>query len=156
MVSELRDAGASGTEESLIAAYGVHVITEIPRLDTETLCSYLGSFAILQWWLVDAHEVGAARKVSPDVDLYPKAYLKQVLSESESTMDGIFTHYLDHNVNRNRVLDLLPWIRARNDPGFRCGTRHPLAVVGVGDFNAIPRTTSGDVTGSRAVCLSSR
>lgn len=32
--------------------------------------------------------------------------LKQVLSNPESTMDGIFTNYLDHNVSRNRALDL--------------------------------------------------
>ena len=39
-----------GTEELLIAAYGVHVNTEIPRLDTEALFSYLRAFAVLQWW----------------------------------------------------------------------------------------------------------
>ena len=84
MVRGLREAGAMGTEESLIAAYGVHINTEIPRLDTDTLFAYLRAFAILQWWLVDTHEVNATRKVSPYIDLFPQAYLRQVLSKSNA------------------------------------------------------------------------
>ena len=110
MVDGLREAGAVGTEESLIAAYGVHINTEIPRLDANTLFSYLQAFAILQWWLVDAHEVNATRRISPYIDLYPQAYLRQVLSKSESTMGQIFDDYLEHNASRNRALDLLPML----------------------------------------------
>jgi hypothetical protein len=110
MVRELREAGAMGTEESLIAAYGVHINTEIPRLDAETLFSYLRAFAILQWWLVDVHEVDATRKVSPYIGLYPQAYLREVLSRSEMTMNEIFSTYLKHNASRNRALDLLPML----------------------------------------------
>lgn len=110
MVDGLRAAGAVGTEESLIAAYGVHINTEAPRLDADMLFSYLRAFAILQWWLVDAHEVNATRKVSPYIDLYPQAYLRQVLSRFESTMTQIFDDYLEHNASRNRALDLLPML----------------------------------------------
>lgn len=110
MVGRLRDAGAVGTEESLIAAYGVHVNTEIPRLNAETLFSYLRAFALLQWWLVAVHEVDATRKVSPYIDLYPEAYLKRVLAASQATMDEIFAGYLEHNATRNRALDLLPML----------------------------------------------
>ena len=116
MVSGLRDAGAVGTEESLIAAYGVHINTEAPRLDGDTLFSYLRAFAILQWWLVDAHAVDPTRKVSPYIDLYPHAYLKKILSKSTSTIDEIFDDYLEHNASRNRALDLLP-ILAEIDSG---------------------------------------
>jgi hypothetical protein len=125
MVSELRDAGAIGTEESLIAAYGVHINTEISRLDADTLFSYLRAFAILQWWLVDAHEVDATRKVSPYVDLYPEVYLRQVLSKSQSTMDAIFADYLDHNASRNRALDLLPMLAAIDSDRVRDAVDDP-------------------------------
>jgi hypothetical protein len=110
VVRGLREAGAVGTEESLIAAYGVHINTEIPRLDADTLFAYLRAFAILQWWLVDAHAVDPTRKVSPYIDLYPQAYLREVLSKSTSTMDEIFDDYLEHNASRNRALDLLPML----------------------------------------------
>jgi len=128
MVAALRKAGAVGTEESLLAAYGVHINTEIPRLDADTLFIYLRAFAVLQWWLVDAHEVDPTRKVSPYIDLYPEAYLKRLLSRSESTMDEIFADYLEHNASRNRALDLLPLLvevdeqrvrRAVDDPKIK-------------------------------------
>lgn len=108
MVGALRQAGAIGTEESLVAAYGVHLNPEAPALDAQTLLDYVKAFSLLQWWLVDALEVDAARKVSPYVDLYPEAYLKQVVSRSEATLDAIFSDYLSHNATRNRALDLLP------------------------------------------------
>ncbi len=108
MVDALRAAGAVGTDESLIAAYGVHINTEIPRLDADTLFAYLRAFALLQWWLVDTHEVDAARRLSPYIDLYPEAYLRQLLARDAASLDEIFDDYLEHNATRNRALDLLP------------------------------------------------
>jgi hypothetical protein len=110
MVDALREAGAVGTEESLLAAYGVHINTEIHSLDATTLFSYLKAFAILQWWLVDAHEVDVTRKISPYIDLYPEAYLKKLLSQPQPSMEQIFADYLEYNPSRNRALDLLPML----------------------------------------------
>ena len=108
MTAALREAGAVGTEESLLAAYGVHINTEIPKLDAPTLSLYLRAYALLQWWLVDAHDIDVTRKISPYIDLYSEAYLKQVLSDPEPSMEQIFDRYLEHNASRNRALDLLP------------------------------------------------
>jgi hypothetical protein len=108
MVGALRKAGAVGTEESLLAAYGVHVNTEIHSVDARTLFSYLKAFALLQWWLVDAHEVDVTRKMSPYIDLYPEAYLKKLVSQPQPSMKQIFVDYLEYNPSRNRALDLLP------------------------------------------------
>lgn len=106
--NNLRTAGAVGTEESLIAAYGVHVNTEIPALDAQTIGRYLKAFCLLQWWLVEAHDVDPARKISPYIDLYPQAYVEVVLSRESMNIDDIFNDYLEHNPTRNRALDLLP------------------------------------------------
>lgn len=108
LVAALRDAGAVGTEESLVAAYGVHINTEIAALDAPLLFDYLRAFCLLQWWLVDAHEIDLARRLSPYVNLYPETYLAQVLSRPEAGMERIFADYLEHNASRNRALDLLP------------------------------------------------
>jgi hypothetical protein len=108
LVSALREAGAVGTEESLLAAYGVHINPEIPVLEAKTLFSYLQAFALLQWWLVAQNEVDTTRRISPYIDPYPEAYLKQMLSRTDPEMDKIFTDYLHYNANRNRALDLLP------------------------------------------------
>ena len=111
MVAALREAGAVGTEESLIAAYGVHINTEIPATDSATLQRYLRAWALLQWWLVDAHEVDPTRRLSPYIHLYPEDYLHQILSRENPDMAQIFDDYLEFNATRNRALDLLPILK---------------------------------------------
>lgn len=49
------------------------------------------------------------------IDLYPQAYLEQLLSLSEPTLDQLVEGYLIHNATRNRALDLLP-ILVQIDP----------------------------------------
>ncbi len=110
MIAALREAGAVGTEESLISAYGVHVNTEIPRLDAPTLFGYLRAYALLQWWLVDRQPVDMARRISPYIDLYSEAYLKRLLSREQPTLDQLIDDYLEHNATRNRGLDMLPML----------------------------------------------
>jgi hypothetical protein len=97
-----------GTEDSLIAAYGVHVNPEISALDAATLYPVIRAFCLLQWWLVDRHDVDATRKLSPYIDLYPAAYVKQVLTSEGADLTAIVDGYLEHNATRNRALDLLP------------------------------------------------
>lgn len=108
MVDALREAGAVGTDESILAAYGVHVNPEIPSLDAVTIQAYIRAFSVLQWWLVDELEVDATRRVTPYIDLYPEAYVERVLARPDADMDEIFNDYLAHNATRNRALDLLP------------------------------------------------
>jgi hypothetical protein len=114
MVASLRKAGAIGTEESLLAAYGVHINTEIYSLNSATLFPYLKAFALLQWWLVDAHQVDVSRKISPYIDLYPEAYLRKLLSQPQPSMAQIAADYLAYNPTRNRALDLLPMLACWN------------------------------------------
>ena len=108
MVQALRQAGAVGTDESIIAAYGLHINVELPGLDASTLHDYLRAFCLLQWWLVDAHEVDLARRLSPYIDLYPEAYVRQVLQREHPDMGQIMADYLQYNPSRNRAMDLLP------------------------------------------------
>ncbi|GAA0683135.1 hypothetical protein GCM10009104_05240 [Marinobacterium maritimum] len=108
VIDALRGAGAQGTEDSFIAALGVHINAELPDTGPTTIQSYLKAYSLLQWWLVDAHNVNIARKVSPYVDLYPEKYIDQLLSQQHAEIDDIFDLYLAYNATRNRALDLLP------------------------------------------------
>ena len=108
LVEALRDAGAVGTEESLIAAYGVHINPEIPALDAATVDRYLRAFVLLQWWLFETIEVDLARRISPYIDLFSEAYIKQLLARSDPDMNTLIDDYLAHNATRNRALDMLP------------------------------------------------
>jgi len=119
MVDALREAGAVGTEESFISAYGVHVNVELPDLTANTLGTYIRAYALLQWWIVDTHKIDIARRISPYIDLYSKAYLRQVLSHPNADMDQIFDDYLEHNPSRNRGLDLLPLLATIDEKRVR-------------------------------------
>lgn len=108
LVHGLRKAGAMGTEESLIAAYGVHINTELPALDAKTISRYLRAFVLLQWWLVEANHVDIARRASPYVNLFDESYIHLLLSREYTSTDDLIDDYLQHNPTRNRALDMLP------------------------------------------------
>jgi hypothetical protein len=108
MVRALHDRGAVGTHDSLLAAFGVHVNAEVPALDVTTLTGYVKAFALLQWWLAQAHEVDFSRKITPYIDPYPEAYIADLLVAEYATTDALADDYLAHNATRNRALDLLP------------------------------------------------
>jgi hypothetical protein len=128
LVTYLRRAGAIGTEDSLIAAYGVHINAEAPDLELVTLRAYVEAFALLQWWLVEEHQVDLARRVSPYIDLYPEKYLKELFTAEYADTGAFMDGYLKHNASRNRALDLLPLLthidaqrvrRAVSDPKIK-------------------------------------
>ena len=109
LTDALREAGAQGTSSSLLAAYGVHINTSCPALDEHTIWNYLRAFGLLQWWLVEAHDVDMTRRASTYVDLYPEAYLRHLFSAREAPpLDQVIADYLSHNPSRNRALDMLP------------------------------------------------
>lgn len=108
LTEALRKAGAKGTDESWIAAYGVHINPEVPSLDADVLLRYLQAFSLLQWWLVEEHRVDTTRKLSPYIDKYPEAYTRMLATQDEVSQEQLIDDYLKHNASRNRALDMLP------------------------------------------------
>lgn len=108
LLTRLREAGARGTDDSPVAAYGLHINTSLPAVDPITIDSYLKAFCLLQWWLVRAHDVNFSRRLTPFINLYPDAYLKTVIEGPSPVLEQIIDTYLEHNATRNRGLDMLP------------------------------------------------
>lgn len=108
LVDKLREAGAQGTEHSWVNAFGLHINVELPDCEAATLDRYLKAYALLQDWLVAQSAVDLSRRITPYIDLFPEEYLVQVLRRSEPELTDIFEDYLQHNLTRNRALDLLP------------------------------------------------
>ncbi|WP_371376858.1 amidoligase family protein [Thalassotalea aquiviva] len=108
LIDELRKHGAVGTEESLIAAYGVHINPEIPRIDASTIHRYLKAFGLLQYWLTDVQNIDIARRISPYIAPFSEQYLVHLLTSPEPDMDQLIDDYLHFNATRNRALDMLP------------------------------------------------
>lgn len=109
LVECLRQAGAQGTGDSPIAAYGLHLNAEVPELSTDAITPYLQAFALLQWWLVARHQVDMTRRLSTYVHLYSEDYLDKVLRyPAPPPMDQLLADYFAYNPSRNRALDLWP------------------------------------------------
>lgn len=108
LVRALHDAGAQGTDDSIFAAYGVHLNVEVPAMKPEVVLGYLKAFCLLQWWLSEAHKVDFTRKITPYVNLYPEAYVRRILETDSADWDGLIRVYTLHNETRNRALDLYP------------------------------------------------
>lgn len=108
LIDALREAGAKGTDESWIAAYGVHINPEVTSLDANILLRYLQSFSLLQWWLVEAHRVDTTRKLSPYIDKYPEVYTRKLAKQHDVSQEQLIDDYLKYNPTRNRALDMLP------------------------------------------------
>jgi len=115
LIAALREGGAKGTATSPLAAYGVHINTEIPSLDATTLHRFLRAYCLLQWWLVHEHDPDTTRRLSFYIEPYPEAYLHEVMELSAPSLEQMLDHYLEHNATRNRALDLLPMFATINE-----------------------------------------
>lgn len=109
MVRALQQAGALGTSDSLIYAFGVRINTELPALTAQTLVPYLQAYCVSQHWLMKAHDVDTLRRLTPYIDTYPKRYVQTVMAYTVDTpMQQLIDDYLEYNPTRNRGMDLLP------------------------------------------------
>jgi hypothetical protein len=105
----LREAGAKGTQDGALYAFGLHFNPEVPSLDAETIVSILKAFVLLNPWL--------RRQVAPDTtrfllgfaDPFPPDYVRRVVAPDYwPDISQFIEDYLDANPTRNRDLDVLP------------------------------------------------
>lgn len=115
LVTALGTAGAVGTGESAINAFGVHFNPEA-SLDPVSVASHIKAFLVLHDWLKARDSTDLARRITPYIDPFPEAYEQQMLqSDFWPAAPQLIEHYLEHNPTRNRALDLLP-LMAQIDP----------------------------------------
>lgn len=105
----LREAGAKGTEDSIIYAFGLQLNPDVPSLDTKEILDYLRAFLIFYYWLKQALEVDFTRQITPYVNAFSKKYTRKILDPAyQPSQDDFIDDYLYYNPTRNRALDLLP------------------------------------------------
>ncbi|MEQ9171719.1 MAG: amidoligase family protein [Rhodospirillales bacterium] len=108
----LRRAGAKGTDNSLLYAFGLHLNPELPATDTDTILRHLKAYVILADWLRERVAIDLTRRLLPHADPFPKDYVLLLLDPAYAPdQDRLITDYLDHNPTRNRELDMLPLFR---------------------------------------------
>ncbi|MDX1507647.1 MAG: amidoligase family protein [Woeseiaceae bacterium] len=127
LVEKLRAAGAKGTRQSVLYAFGVHLNVEPPDLEAATVLNYLKAFVCLYDWIVEAGEVDPSRQLSPYIRRYDKDY-ELLLADPEYTPDWpqLIDDYLEHNPTRDRALDMLPMFAEIDEPRVKAVVDDPL------------------------------
>ncbi|MDQ2695938.1 MAG: amidoligase family protein [Pseudomonadota bacterium] len=109
LVARLREAGAQGTDDALVYAFGVHFNPEAPSLAAASVLSHLRAFVLLYDWLKTQLRVNPARRLTPFINPFPSRYLLHILAPGYvPDRDALIRDYLAGNPTRNRALDLLP------------------------------------------------
>lgn len=109
LCNRLREAGALGSREALIYAFGLQLNPELPNLEPATLVSYFRAFALLYEWLKAGHQLDISRKFTPYIEPWATEYVDLIMAEDyEPDQQQLMEDYLKYNPTRNRALDLLP------------------------------------------------
>lgn len=106
---QLREAGAVGSREAILYAFGLQLNPELPDLDADTLRRYLQTFAALYDWLKSRHQLDFSRKLTTYIEPWAGRYVDRlVASDYSPDLEGLMRDYLEDNPTRNRALDLMP------------------------------------------------
>jgi hypothetical protein len=105
----LRRAGASGTESSLLHAFGLHINPEVPSFEPRAITAVLKSFALLSPWLWESIKPDMTRRVLGFAKPFNANYVRLVARDDYwPDLDRLIDDYVDANPSRNHDLDPLP------------------------------------------------
>jgi len=108
-VTALREAGAKGTQDGVLYAFGLHFNPEAPDLEAESIVSILKAFVLLDAWLRRGAAPDATRSLLGFADPFPDDYVRRIVApDYRPDMASFIDDYLAANPTRNRDLDLLP------------------------------------------------
>lgn len=108
-ITALRAAGACGTNQAAIYAFGLHLNPELPDLETTTLLGFIQAFTVALDWLRRVSDIDISRRVFPYIQPYTKHYARMVCDPAyHPTQSQLIDDYLAENASRNRALDMLP------------------------------------------------
>jgi len=127
LVDALRQAGAKGTRQSLLYAFGLHLNVETPSLDADTITRYLRAFVCLYDWIADESQIDLSRRMTPYIDAYGRDY-ELLVADPDYAPDlaRLIDDYLAHNPTRDRALDMLPMFTHLDERRVRQVVDDPL------------------------------
>ncbi|MDF2234872.1 amidoligase family protein [Albimonas sp. CAU 1670] len=109
LVDALRGAGAVGTADSPLHAFGAQLNPEIATDDPAWLTDMLRAYVLLSDWLREVTELDATRRIAAFADPFPKEYVERIVEPGYAPdLPALIDDYLADNPTRNRELDMLP------------------------------------------------
>ncbi|MEX1057577.1 MAG: amidoligase family protein, partial [Natronospirillum sp.] len=127
LIGKLRDAGALGSSERVLYAFGMQFNPEIPNADIDTLTAYMKAFLCLSDWLVQRVDINMTRRLTTYVDPFPADYVQRVVDPYyRPSLSVLIDDYLRYNPTRNRALDWLPLFAHLDSQRVAKVTQDPL------------------------------
>lgn len=127
LITALRDAGARGSSDHLVNAFGMQFNPEIPDARPATLTAYMQAFLCLYDWLLRQADIDMTRRLTTYVDPFPPDYVRQVVDPAYAPdLETLMADYLQANPTRNRALDWLPLFAHLDSDLVGRFTRDPL------------------------------
>lgn len=109
LLDALHDAGAQGSGDGTLHAFGLHLNVELASHSVEHVVSVARAYALMEDWLRLVQPLDPMRRVLPFVDPHPRGYIDELAAfAGDSDLEAFARCYLRHNPTRNRGLDLLP------------------------------------------------
>lgn len=124
-VDALRRAGARGTQDGALYAFGLHFNPQAPARTVEAVLPILKSFVLLNAWLRRQVAPDATRNLLGFADPFPAPYVRRIAEAGYAPDLGAFIDdYLADNPTRNRDLDLLPLLTHLDEARVRAVLPH--------------------------------
>lgn len=127
LIPRLREAGAKGTSDRAINAFGMQLNPDLPSHDASMIASFLKAFVCLYDWLFIRSDIDISRRITTYIDPFPAAYVKKLLeSDYWPDLATLIDDYLAENPTRNRALDMLPLFMFLDEARVRAIADDPL------------------------------
>jgi hypothetical protein len=124
-VDALRRAGARGTQDGALYAFGLHFNPQAPGSTVGAILPVLKSFVLLNGWLRRQVVPDATRNLLGFADPFPADYARCIAEPAYAPDLGTFIDdYLARNPTRNRDLDLLPLLTHLDEARVRAVLPH--------------------------------
>lgn len=109
LVKALNRAGAAGTHDNPLYAFGVQLNPEIASDDAAYLAATLKAYLLASDWLRSAIKVDVTRRLTAFANPFPNDYVNRLLlPDCWPDRARLIDDYLYANPTRNRELDMLP------------------------------------------------
>ncbi len=109
LIESLRRAGALGTREHPVNAFGLQLNPELAEEGAGYLLDHLKAYLLLEDWLRETVGVDTTRRLTAFADPFPEHYVRKVVDpDYRPDLGTLIDDYLAANPTRNRSLDLLP------------------------------------------------
>jgi len=109
LLQALTAAGAHGSGDELLLAFGIHLNPEVASETAGDIVPVVRAFGLLEHWLRAADPPDLTRRVLPFIDPWPRSFLDRLAEDgADWGLADLRDSYLEHVPTRNHGLDLLP------------------------------------------------